>query len=127
MYGQEIEPTLQNADRTIDMTLTRIATGPTDSGRQQAASGTHIGGLGRRHIKDIAIPAELAAKLTAKPKVKEVCEALSTVGLMSTLHLTTHLKATITELQNKLTAQLDSTEAQQLPDLIQQITTRAQQ
>ena len=81
MYGQELEPTLQNADRTIDMTLTRIATGLTDTGRQQAALGTRIGGLGLRHIKDIAIPADRAAKLTAKPNVTEVCEALSTARL----------------------------------------------
>ena len=65
MYGQELEPTLQNADRTIDMTLTRIATGLTDAGRQQAALGAHVGGLGLRRIKDIAVPAELAAKLTS--------------------------------------------------------------
>ena len=60
-------------DKTIDMTLSRIAAGLTDTGRQQAALGLHIGGLGLRHIKDMAMPAELAAKLTAKPKVKYIC------------------------------------------------------
>ena len=65
------------------MTLTRIATGLTDTGRQQSALGLHIGGLGLRHLKDVAMPAELAAKLTARPQVMEICTALTTVGLMS--------------------------------------------
>ena len=62
LYGQELHPTLPTADKTIDRTLTRIATCLTDTGRQQAALGLHIGGLGLRHFKDIAILAELAAK-----------------------------------------------------------------
>ena len=69
------------ADNTIDVTLTCIAAGLTYTGRQQAALGLHIGGLGLRHIKDMAIPAELAAKLTAIPKGTEVCSALTTAGL----------------------------------------------
>jgi len=43
LYGNELQPTLPTADKTIDMTLTRIATGITDTGRQQAALGLHIG------------------------------------------------------------------------------------
>jgi hypothetical protein len=46
LYGEEFHPTLPTADNTTDMTLTRIATGLTDTGRQQAALGLHIGGLG---------------------------------------------------------------------------------
>jgi hypothetical protein len=53
MYGQELEPTLHNADTTIDMTLTRIATGRTETGRQQSALGMHIGGIGLGDINDI--------------------------------------------------------------------------
>ena len=52
------------------MTLNRIASGLTDTGRQQAALGLHVGGLGLRHVNDICLPAELAAKLTAKPQIK---------------------------------------------------------
>ena len=98
LYGDELHPTLPTADKTIDMTRTRIATGLTDTGRQQAALGLHIGGLGLRHIKDIAIPAELAAKLTARPKVKEICTALSMAGLTPEGQLTAHLDSRITEL-----------------------------
>ena len=46
LYGNELQPTLPMADKTIDMTLTRIASRITDTGRQQAALGLHIGGLG---------------------------------------------------------------------------------
>ena len=100
------------------MTLTRIATGITDTGRQQAALGLHIGGLGLRHIKDIAVPAEPAAKLTARPKIKELRKDLTTAGLMTEGQLTQHLDQKIQILQLQLTAQLHSSEAQQLPDLL---------
>ena len=99
------------------MTLTRIAAGITDTGRQQVALGLHIGGLGLRHIKDIAVPAELAAKLTARPKATEICKDLTTAGLMTDGQLTHHLDQNIHALQHQLTAQLRITEAQQLPDL----------
>ena len=82
--------------KTIDMTLTRISAGLTETGRQQTALGVHLGGLGLRHVKRtppyrVALPAELAAKLTARPKVLEICNALSTAGLMEPGHLTKHL------------------------------------
>ncbi|MFM7980769.1 MAG: hypothetical protein ACKPKO_15760, partial [Candidatus Fonsibacter sp.] len=81
MYGSELTSALLNADQTIDSTLTRIATGITDAGRQQAALGLHIGGLGLRRLKDIAAPAELAAKLTARPKIREICQALTSISI----------------------------------------------
>ena len=118
LYLHELQPTIATADKTIDMTLTRIASGLTDTGRQQAALGLHIGGLGLRHIKDIAVPAELAAKLTPEPKIKEICGDLTTGGLMQYGQLTHHLEQKIHELQQELTTQLHSTEAQQFPGLI---------
>ena len=108
------------------MTLTRIATGLTYAGRQQAALGLHIGGLGLRHKKDIALPAELVAKLTARPKVKEICTALSTAGLTPEGQLTAHLDSKIAELLQNLATQLHSIEALLLPELTQQIAERAQ-
>ena len=127
MYGQELDNSLQQeyADKTTD--ITRVANGLTETGRQQAALGMHIGGLGLRHIKDIAIPAALAAKITARPKVIEICNALSTAGIIERGRLTQHLDANITGLPNRLRTQLHQTEASQLPYLIAQITTRAQQ
>jgi hypothetical protein len=62
LYGQELTPVLHYADKTIDTTLTIIAMGLTETGRRQAALGTHIGGLGLRHIRDIALPVGLVAK-----------------------------------------------------------------
>ena len=73
---------------TQDAALNRIATGITDIGIQQASLGLNIGGLGLRRTRDTAIPAELAAKLTARPEVNEICAALTTAGLMPQNHLT---------------------------------------
>ncbi|MFM7987803.1 MAG: hypothetical protein ACKPKO_51675, partial [Candidatus Fonsibacter sp.] len=78
MYGSQLTPSLTNADHTIDSTITRIATGITETGRQQATLGLHIGGLGLRRLADIATSAELAAKLTSRPKIQEICQALTT-------------------------------------------------
>ena len=36
--------------------------------------GARVGGLGLRCLKDLAPPAELAAKLTARPKIAELSE-----------------------------------------------------
>ncbi|MFM7990072.1 MAG: hypothetical protein ACKPKO_63235, partial [Candidatus Fonsibacter sp.] len=44
-----------------------------------------------RRLIDIAAPAELAAKLTARPKIREICQALTTAGLMTQNHLTNYL------------------------------------
>ena len=46
MYGADLRLTLADADRTIDMTLNRIATGLTDFGRKQAALGIQVVGWG---------------------------------------------------------------------------------
>ncbi|MFM7989999.1 MAG: hypothetical protein ACKPKO_62860, partial [Candidatus Fonsibacter sp.] len=125
MYGSQLQPALDNANHTIDTTLNRIATGINDNGRQQVALGLNAGGLGLRRMNDIAVPAELAAKLTARPKIKEICQALTTAGIMPESHLLDHLDNKIAELQQTLASQLDQTEATQLPDLVQQITKRA--
>ena len=62
---------LQRADLTIDTTLNRIAAGASDFGRKQAALGIRVGGIGLRRPKHLATPAELVAKLTARPKIVE--------------------------------------------------------
>ena len=67
MYGSDFIPELEPADSTIDATLNRIATGMTGFSRTQVAMGIRIGGLGPRTLQDIRTPAELAARLTARP------------------------------------------------------------
>ena len=45
--------------------------------------GIRIGGLGLGRLMDIAALAELAATLTARPKLAELSAALATAGLTS--------------------------------------------
>ena len=71
------------------MTPTRIATGFTDFGRQQAALGTNIGGMGLRQLRNLALPAELAATCTARPTMPELSQALTTAGLIDDDRTTT--------------------------------------
>eukprot|EP00973_Karenia_brevis_P056088 7800565-Karenia_brevis.AAC.1 len=71
-YGEELGQELAHtADDTISATLSRIAAGMMQAGRQQAALGVKVGGLGLRRIQDIAVAASLAFKVMARPKVEE--------------------------------------------------------
>ena len=126
MYGTDLRPALVDADRTIDMTLNRIAAGITDTGRHQVALGIHIGGLGLRRLHDIVVPAELAAKLTAHPQIAELSTALTTAGLASDDQLLKHLDVKIRNFHADFELQLEIHERQCLLELIQQITDRAQ-
>lgn len=89
------------------MALNRLATGITEEGRQQAALGPNIGGLGLRRIKDIASPDELVAELAARPKVTELCRALAQARLASPNQFTNHLDIQITDIQQRLNTELD--------------------
>ena len=81
MCGTDLTPELEDVDSTINTTLNRIATGMTEFSRQQAAMGVRAVGVGLRSLKDLAVPAELAAKLTAQPKIAKLSAALTTAGL----------------------------------------------
>ncbi|MFM7986793.1 MAG: hypothetical protein ACKPKO_46515, partial [Candidatus Fonsibacter sp.] len=89
--------------------------------------GPQIIGLGLRRIQDIATPAELAAKLTARPKITELCQAFTQAGLTPPNRLTHHLDTKIARLQQQVTTQVETQEAQHLPTLIQQTNERAAQ
>ena len=91
MYGAELLPELAQADTPIDATLNIIPTGMIDISGQQASLGIRITGLGLRRLKDLATPAELAAKLPAHPKIAEMPAALTTVGLTPDNQLLKHL------------------------------------
>eukprot|EP00973_Karenia_brevis_P086540 12000377-Karenia_brevis.AAC.1 len=73
---------MQTADGTLNSTLSRIASGMTEEGRQQAALGIKVGGLGLRKLQDIAVAASLASKVRARPKVSEIGSALTRAGFM---------------------------------------------
>ena len=125
MYGRELKSALQDADRTIDMTLTRIATGLADVGVQQAAFGDPHG-----RTRPLSHQGHWHTCRTCSQTHRMTQSAIT---LPSTLHglkepglLSTPLRSNLTTIQHQLMTQLDRTEAQQLPDLVQQIATRAQ-
>ena len=115
MYGTDLILELEHADTTITTTLNRIAAGITQFSRQQAAMGVRIGGLGLRHLKDLALPAELAAKLTARPHIAELSAALTTARLASGDQVLKHLGTELRNLRTDFEGQLDQTERQQRP------------
>ena len=92
----------------------RIATGLGDFGRKQAALGIRAGGMGLRRLQHLAAPAELAAKITARPKVAELSQALTKVGLIDDDLITRHLDSKIEHLTHKFQQPLDQQERQAL-------------
>ena len=78
--------------------------------------GVRAGGLGLRHLKDMALPAELAANLPARPNIAELSVALTTAGLTTYDLLLTHLDTTNRNLQADYEARLDLTEQKCTPN-----------
>ena len=119
--------TLTQPDRSVDTTLNRLAIGLTNSGRRQAALGTQVGGVELRQLRHLPTPAELAAKLTARPNIVELAQALSIAGLAPDEKFTKHLDLKIAQFTQSLADILDPQERQGLPQLVHDIATRAQQ
>ena len=120
MYGADLLPELAHAGTTADTQLNSIATGMTDFSRQHASLGIRIGGLRRR--KDLATPAELAAKLTVRPQMADLSAALTVAGLAPDKQLLKRFDSNNQVLHIDFEAQLGLIEKQKRPALVQQIT-----
>ena len=107
LYGTDLMDALGHADQTIDTTLNRIATGLGDFGRKQAALGIRVGGMGLRQLQHLATPAELAAKITARPNIAELSQALTTAGLIDNGIIIQHLDSNLAQLAHKFQQTLD--------------------
>eukprot|EP00974_Lingulodinium_polyedra_P084424 8173147-Lingulodinium_polyedra.AAC.1 len=66
LYGEALQPVLEEGNATIDLALNRLVTGLTPEGRAQASLGEQLGGLNARQLTDQALACELAAKLVAR-------------------------------------------------------------
>ena len=106
LYGTDLLETLQNCDHTIDTALNPIATGITDFGRKQEALGVRVG-VGLRQLRHLAIPAELAATIRARPTVVELSQALTRAGLIDGDLITKHLDGKIAQPTHAFTDGLD--------------------
>ena len=120
MYGADLLPELAHAGTTADTQLNSIATGMTDFSRQHASLGIRIGGLRRR--KDLATPAELAAKLTVRPQMADLSAALTVAGLAPDKQVLKRFDSNNQVLHIDFEAQLGLIEKQKRPALVQQIT-----
>ena len=127
MYGADLIDAANDADRTMFTVLNRIATGLTEFGRKQATLGTKLGGMRLRQLRHLALPAELAAKLTARPRLVELSDARTTAGVAANNLITQHLDSIIAQLTQTSGDTLDPPERQAVPQLIHVIAERGRQ
>ena len=73
-------------------TLHRLFGGMDDLSDEQAKLGVNAGGLGIRAARDVALPAVLASKIMAEPKVEFMLQQLRIAGLITDDRLLTHFR-----------------------------------
>ena len=78
-----------------------------------------------RTLPELAIVSELAAKLTARPKLADVDDWLAWAGLLPAGALVAHVDGRIRCLADRAQALLDGPEARQVPKLVNDIHVRA--
>ena len=84
--------------------------------------------MGLRQLRHLAIPAELAAKITARSKAVELSQALTMAGLIDNDLIANHMEDNSNiKLTQALTDSFDPQEGQALPHLLHDIAERAQQ
>jgi hypothetical protein len=113
----------QNALRAFDAiqdgTLTRLFPGLNDDGLRQASLGAKAGGLGFRRAYDVALPAAIASKLMAGPKVRQLGEDLARAGLMGPEQLITKFEDDMRSTIEAFKAELDSPERRQVDAFVE--------
>ena len=78
-------------------TLHRLFRGMDDLSDDQARLDVNAGGLGIRAAKDVALPAALASKIMAEPKVEFMLRQLRTAGLIKDSRLLERFRKGIDE------------------------------
>ena len=80
LTGQDFMNDTVDAHDATGRTLTRIAVGIEDVGRQRAAMAPTLGGPGMRTVRNTAAAAELAAKITAWPTIATTDYEMAVAG-----------------------------------------------
>eukprot|EP00973_Karenia_brevis_P041455 5735971-Karenia_brevis.AAC.1 len=75
---------LNEFDRMQEGTLNRLVPGCDDEAKTQASLSLKVGGLGLRRARDTALPAVLASRAMACPKIQQLDSALAKAGLLRT-------------------------------------------
>ena len=78
----EQEGILASFDGIIDGMIRRLAPGVDEDSLEQASLAEKVGGLGMRGASVTALPATIASKIMAAPKVAIMDRAFATAGLM---------------------------------------------
>ena len=113
------EHSLATFDAVFDGTLCRLAPGCDAYALRQAALGMRAGGLGVRRASDVALPAVIASRAVARPKVEEVDAALAHAGLLAKGRLLSEHDRAAAQAVRLLQARLDAPEAAQVLRLVE--------
>eukprot|EP00973_Karenia_brevis_P025738 3550874-Karenia_brevis.AAC.1 len=76
------EPSASHGWGRACSTVNRLFPGVDAEGLDQAALGVKVGGLGLRRARDTALPAALASKIAAEPKVRHMGQCMARAGLL---------------------------------------------
>eukprot|EP00973_Karenia_brevis_P019551 2682380-Karenia_brevis.AAC.1 len=105
---------LDTYDKVHASTLERLFPGMREESFAQAALCTSAGGLGARLAKNTALPAALASRAMARPKVAMIGQALQKAGLMPGQNLIDQFDDTTAGAVEAFRSLLDEPESQQL-------------
>ena len=109
---------LWSFDRVQKGTLDRLVPGCDAEARLQASLGLRVGGLGMRRARDVALPAVIASRAVARPKVQQLDAELAKAGLLPAGRLLAEHDAASGKAVGMLKAELDEAEATQVERLV---------
>eukprot|EP00973_Karenia_brevis_P061843 8602127-Karenia_brevis.AAC.1 len=110
---------LRDFDAVQRSTLERLAPGITDAGFAQSELCVSAGGLGWRSASTVALPAALAGRIMARPKVEEMAVAMERAGLMDIGSFMQHFDGVTAQAIQRYADQLDREEKDQVVPLVQ--------
>lgn len=109
---------LRAFDKMQDGTLDRLVPGCDAESKVQASLSLRVGGLGMRRTKDVALPAAIASRAIAWPKIKQLDDAFAKAGLLKPGQLLHEHESALTKSKETLRTNLDPAEAAQIEELV---------
>ena len=100
-------------------TVKRLFAGTTENGAEQSQLCAAIGGLGLRSAVDTALPANIASRILARPKITELSSDLFHAGLLDGNELLEHFDEVTRCAVQEFIAELDDTESEQVLGLLE--------
>ena len=110
----------------VHFRLTKHFPGQDDASLRQTALGASVGVLGYRRARDTALPAAVASRLMARPKIQQMDVEMAKAGLMLEGCLLSHFDSRTEAALVDLETRLHTTERGQVRELAQKAQDRAQ-